>query len=264
MFQQGSDRELSHDLKLAAILSFAAGSVNSASFFAFDVLTTNVTGHVAVMANELVSYRWHAAYVKFLWMFLFFLGALVSTVMVEIIGSRKPRFAHTLPLIIEMTILSFVWYYGAQHYDYSEELIQLLAGSLLFAMGLQNAMVTIVSGAAIRTTHLTGLFTDVGIGIGKLIVKSKTEKRSKTTRRLTLHLIIVTFFFLGAIVGAYLYAYYLFKAFAAPLLLLLVALVYDLTYSRSDIEERKIHHSVGKKTETKPLENSSELSKAVN
>lgn len=44
----------------------------------------------------------------------------------------------------------------------------IIAFSLLFAMGLQNALVTKISNATVRTTHLTGLFTDLGIELSQL------------------------------------------------------------------------------------------------
>lgn len=44
----------------------------------------------------------------------------------------------------------------------------IIAFYLLFAMGLQNALVTKISNATVRTTHLTGLFTDLGIELSQL------------------------------------------------------------------------------------------------
>ena len=52
--------------------------------------------------------------------------------------------------------------YG-NRYDGSVAKMELFAGSLLFAMGLQNALVSMVSGSVVRTTHLTGVVTDLGI-----------------------------------------------------------------------------------------------------
>lgn len=229
----GQKRRFIHDLKLASILAATAGSVNVAGFFAFEVLTTNVTGHVATLASEIVAYRWSAASVKLLWMVMFFLGAFSSGLLIEFVGRRYPRFSHTIPLVLEMIILSFVGYYGSKYYDYSEELIHLLAGSLLFAMGLQNAMVTMVSGSVVRTTHLTGLFTDLGIEGAKIIARYKNATdREKMFKKFILHAIIVIFFLLGGILGGFLYANYLFKAFLFPLGLLFTAMIYDIGYNR--------------------------------
>ncbi|GAB4109591.1 MAG: YoaK family protein [Thermoflexibacter sp.] len=248
MFQQiGQKRRFIHDLGLAALLAMVAGSVNVASFFAFEVLTTNVTGHVASLASEIVAKRWQMAMVKMLWMVMFFLGAFFSGLMIEIVGRRYPRLSHTVPLTVELGLLIFVTYHGTHYYDYSQELIQLLAGSLLFAMGIQNAMVTMVSGSVVRTTHLTGLFTDIGIEGAKLMVGFKDPKEKQKMRdKFTLHIIIVTSFLLGGTIGGFFYANYLFISFLFPIFLIVLAASYDIAYSRL--------HSARQKNKTKTLE----------
>jgi uncharacterized membrane protein YoaK (UPF0700 family) len=229
----GQKRRFIHDLKLAALLAATAGSVNVASFFAFEVLTTNVTGHVATLASEIVAERWQAAAVKLLWMSMFLLGAFFSGLMLELVGRRYPRFSHTIPLVVEIGLLIFVTYHGTHYYDYSQELVQLLAGSLLFAMGMQNAMVTMVSGSVVRTTHLTGLFTDIGIEGARLIARyNDPTDREKMVNKLTLHVMIVLSFLIGGMIGGFLYAKYLFLSFLLPIGLLVFAALYDVTYNR--------------------------------
>ncbi len=225
---QDTRRRFFHDLGLAAILSMAAGSVNSAGFFAFDVLTTNVTGHMALLANDIVAYNWEAAYMKAIWMGLFLLGAFISSLIMQAFRNF-PRIAHTIPLLLEISILGTVIYFGYHFYDYDSILSQLLAGSLLFAMGLQNALITIVSGSVIRTTHLTGLFTDLGVNLARLIIPHKKQEDSVIKRKLILLLTIAFHFFIGGVIGGFLFAYYLFLAFAFPLIILTIALIYDVT-----------------------------------
>jgi uncharacterized membrane protein YoaK (UPF0700 family) len=238
MFNFGQTRKFRHDIRVASILSTAAGAVNSASFFAFDVLTTNVTGHVAVLANEIVAFRWSASYMKMLWMLAFLLGSFLSGVLVDLVGRKHPRFSHTTPLMIVILILGSVAYFGDTYYDYSDGMIQIFAGSLLFGMGMQNATITQISGAAIRTTHLTGLFTDIGIEIAKVITRPPNEDMPKLMQKLTLHLVIVFFFLAGAIGGGFLFSKYLFKAFIAPLTLIFIAVVYDiLDYRTSKLQK---------------------------
>jgi uncharacterized membrane protein YoaK (UPF0700 family) len=241
MFTTGQTRKFQHDLGLASILSMAAGAVNSASFFAFDVLTTNVTGHVAVLANEIVAFRWHASYMKLIWMFAFLFGSFCSGLLVDLMNRKNPRFAHSLPLALVILILLNIAYFGDHHYDYSDEMIQVFAGSLLLAMGLQNGTVTQVSGSVIRTTHLTGLFTDIGIEAAKLITKPMEESQSKLQRKFILHITIVLCFFVGAIGGGFLFSKYLFKAFAAPSLFLLFAIIYDIVDYRASKIQKAIH-----------------------
>src|SRR5690606_803468 len=90
---------------------------------------------------------------------------------------------------------------------------QQIAGALLAAMacGLQNAMATTFSGAAIRTSHLSGMFTDLGIGIGHALRGMPLQKR-----RLLLCMLIISAFFCGAALGALLFARLGYTALAVP------------------------------------------------
>ena len=75
------------------------------------------------------------------------------------------------------------------------------------ACGLQNAMATTYSGAIIRTTHITGIFTDLGIMLGGVFRREPLDKR-----KAKLFLFIIIGFILGGTAGATMYALYNFKA----------------------------------------------------
>jgi len=78
---------------------------------------------------------------------------------------------------------------------------------LCFIMGLQNAIVTKISNSEIRTTHLTGIVTDIGIELGKLIYWNRVQTdpelhvAANRDRLLVLGLLVLAFF-TGGIVGA--------------------------------------------------------------
>ena len=93
---------------------------------------------------------------------------------------------------------------------------QQIWGALLAAMacGLQNAMVTTYSGAAVRTTHLSGMFTDLGIGLGHLL-----RGMPLPMRRLTLSGLIISGFLGGGVLGAWFYRHWGYDALLAPALL---------------------------------------------
>jgi uncharacterized membrane protein YoaK (UPF0700 family) len=66
------------------------------------------------------------------------------------------------------------------------------------ACGLQNAMATTYSGAVVRTSHLSGMFTDLGIGLGHALRGLPLQ-----VRRLRLCAVIIASFAVGAVVGAF-------------------------------------------------------------
>jgi len=221
----GTKRTYAHNVKLASLLCVTAGFVNAAGFLGFSVLTTNVTGHAALFAERIAMQDWKTARVVALWMFLFLTGAFVSSLIISFIG-RNQRFSYVIPILIEIAILFCVAIFG---YQYDQSLVgkEIFAGSLLFAMGLHNSLVAIVSGSVVRTTHLTGTFTDLGIELAQ-IFREKGEDRQALKSRIKLRLIIIFFFMCGALAGAYLYKLLSFHAFFIPLSILIFTLLADI------------------------------------
>jgi uncharacterized membrane protein YoaK (UPF0700 family) len=147
----GIKRTYRHNVKLASLLGMTAGFVNAAGFLGFNTLTTNVTGHAALFAEKIASRDWSNARVVALRMFLFLAGAFISSFIVSRIG-RNRQYSYVSPILIETLILAAVALEG-RRYDESILSKELFAGGLLFAMGMQNALVSLVSGSVVRTTH---------------------------------------------------------------------------------------------------------------
>jgi uncharacterized membrane protein YoaK (UPF0700 family) len=221
----GTKRTYAHNVKLASLLGLTAGFVNAAGFLGFSVLTTNVTGHAALFAERIAMQDWKTARVVALWMFLFLAGAFISGLIVSKIG-RNQRFSYVIPILIEMAILLGVATLG---FNYDNSLVgkEIFAGSLLFAMGLQNSLVSMVSGSVVRTTHLTGTFTDLGIELAQLL-QHKRHENIALISKIKLRVAIILFFMTGALAGAYMFRYYSFYAFFIPLIVLFYTLMYDI------------------------------------
>ena len=90
------------------------------------------------------------------------------------------------------------------------------AGPLLaaVAIGLQNAMATTYSGAIIRTSHVSGMFTDLGTSLGHALRGLPVDHR-----RLSLCLVIISAFLAGGVIGALLYGQWQYKALYLPAVL---------------------------------------------
>lgn len=221
----GTKRTYRHNVKLASLLGMTAGFVNAAGFLGFATLTTNVTGHAALFAEKIASQDWSNARVVALWMFLFLAGAFISSLIVSRIGKNQ-QYSYVIPILIETLILAAV---AAEGYRYNESILskELFAGSLLFAMGLQNALVSMVSGSVVRTTHLTGTFTDLGIELAQILDRNRKDKAALQSK-INLRLVIILFFMAGALGGAYLFHAARFLSFFVPVALLLFALIYDI------------------------------------
>lgn len=235
----GKTRTLSHNLRIASLLSFVAGIVNVAGFLAVQKLTTNVTGHFAFFVDEIFKLNFWNGFVYFLYIFFFFLGSFVSNYLVELISQKTERNIYVFPASIEILILFSLGILGGNLIPENPDII---ACSLLFAMGLQNSLVTKISNATVRTTHLTGLFTDLGIELSQLFFYKETEMKQKLYSSIKLRLTIISFFFIGGIIGGIFYVKIKLKVLFIAGIALVFGLIYDNIKLKIILLNRKYNH----------------------
>src|SRR5690606_5367898 len=188
---KGKKRTYYHNLQLASILSLVAGIVNVTSVLALNVFTTNITGHFAYFAEHLIHSHLKLAALFLIYSICFLGGAFTSNFCAEIFSRRNAKLTYIAPLTIEILAISFVIFLyttGTHH-------IEAAACILLFAMGLQNAMVTKVSQSVVRTTHLTGIFTDLGIELSQLFFYKHAALHQRLYQNIQLKAVIVFSFF---------------------------------------------------------------------
>ena len=221
---RGKTRTLSHNKKIASLLSFVAGVVNVAGFISVQRLTTNVTGHFAFFVEEVFKLQFSNSIIYLLYILFFFFGSFVSSLLVEIMTRRNEQYMYAIPVLMEIIILCTVALVGPTLILYNPNLIVCI---LLFAMGLQNSLVTRISNAIVRTTHLTGLFTDLGIELSQLFFYKEPRQQDRLISTIKLRLLIIAFFFLGGLLGGTLYSYLGLYVLLIPATLLLIGLFYD-------------------------------------
>lgn len=210
-------------MRLASLLSFIAGMVNIVGVLSLKTLTTNVTGHFAFFAEDLINENYMAALVFLVFIFSFLLGAFISNFLVELMVRSSPRISHAAPMLIEIVILCYIGTASGSVMPAPH----LIACLLLFAMGIQNSLVTKVSDSVVRTTHLTGLFTDLGIELSQLFFFKQKDELKKLRKSIYLRLVIIICFFLGCIIGGYLFKSIQLRTLLLTAACLLIALFYD-------------------------------------
>lgn len=188
----------------AVTLAGVAGMVNVIGYLGFEhQAVSHLTGTTSLLGAALVLGRWQA--VLQLWGVLvaFCLGAAISGLIVQD-SALQPGRRYGVVLVLEALML-------AAAVPLFER--QSLLGPWLAAMacGLQNAMVTTYSGAVVRTTHLSGMFTDLGIALGHAIRGMPLPRR-----RLTLSALIITGFLGGGIAGTWLFQLFGYAALHVP------------------------------------------------
>lgn len=150
--------------QLAGYLAFVGGYVNSAGFLLIGTFTSHVTGNVGRLANDLVvANEARAAATAFTMVAAFFIGAFLSSMMIESNFFGRPQHGYAVALGTEAVLL--IAFIVATNLLTAARPWQkdLEAALLCGAMGMQNSLVTRLSGAVVRTTHLTGVLTDLGV-----------------------------------------------------------------------------------------------------
>ncbi len=195
------------DQNLGAILALVAGAINAGGFVAIGKYTSHMTGITSSVADDLAQGRLDLGAMGIAMVAAFVTGAATTAFLVN--WARRSRHSNPfiLPISLEACLLLL---FGLIEGGLASALRQqiLLTGLLLpYLMGLQNALITKVAMAEIRTTHVTGVVTDMGIEIGKLLYWNRDKIGGKKRiiadrQKLMSHATILGAFFIGGVLGA--------------------------------------------------------------
>ncbi|WP_374460926.1 YoaK family protein [Chryseobacterium taeanense] len=239
---KGKGRTYSHNLKLASILSCVAGLVNITGVLALSTLTTNVTGHFAFFSEQLFLENYRMAFIYLVYILFFLLGAFVSGTIMEWASKSRLHTSYIIPIFIEVSIMLAVSCIPKVFLQENPPFRIAVSSALLFTMGLQNALVTKVSQSVVRTTHLTGLFTDLGIELSQLLFYRERKDKIRLHKSVFLKFMIISGFFIGGIIGGFTFRHFALKTLLLPVALLLFALWYDRLLFRYYHFKRKFRH----------------------
>jgi uncharacterized membrane protein YoaK (UPF0700 family) len=197
----GHRRSRGTDLVLATVLAAVAGASNAGGFFALGAYTSHMTGYLSQLADSLVIGQLRVAMVAVLAVGAFVAGAAFSTVLINWARLRRANRQYALPIAVQGG--SLACFAGGGVFTSEPGRVFALA-CLCFIMGMQNATITKISGTRIRTTHATGMITDIGIELGREFFGRTwmTRRVAADRKKLRIHLQLVGVFVAGGIVGA--------------------------------------------------------------
>lgn len=203
----GKDRTHGGNRHLGWSLAFIAGATNAGAFLAVKQYTSHMTGMVSSMADSLVLGDFQLAAGALGGLLSFLLGAATSAVLINYARRRQLKSQFALPLLVEAGLLLLFGLIGARLATIQGLFVPATVMLLCFIMGLQNAVITKVSRSEIRTTHVTGLVTDIGIELGKLVYWNRIQEdpslRVVADRDRLLVLFLLVFAFAsGGVLGA--------------------------------------------------------------
>ncbi|WP_158967454.1 YoaK family protein [Chachezhania sediminis] len=195
----GQDRTVAIDLRLAVWLSLVAGAVNAAGFRALGYFSANMTGNVSTLSDMLAIGRlgvalWFASLVL-----AFIFGAFVSALLVEAGQARRIRGIYAFSILAEALLLVIL---AALDMALPIEITgRVMMVGLSFVMGLQNAATTRISDARVRTSHVSGIATDIGIELAQLLGQGRHQPALRS--KLLLHVATLAAFFGGGLAGVW-------------------------------------------------------------
>lgn len=221
------DRTFKGDMVLGASTALTAGMTNISGAIACYLFTANVTGHVTNFANHLISDKKFEMVAAFGALVTFFMGAFAASFLIRSFEHKGMYKAFAAPFVLEIILLVLIAFYGLGNNAHAEYYEELLAAGLLFSMGLQNSSVTVITGGSVKSSHLTGLVTDLGNEAAQWLHPS-TNKTDALKNKLRLRLTILACYIAGGIIGGLLFIQYSFAAFFYISGLLALILAYDL------------------------------------
>lgn len=209
----------------AFILAFTAGCVNAIGLLGFEHQSiSHLSGTATLLGtglkNSSIVEVIHLAGI----LACFLLGASLSGFLLSGSSLKLGRHYDSLLsieglfLLLSLYLLNEGSFYG--HY---------LASA---ACGVQNALATTYSGAVVRTTHVTGIFTDLGIMLGAAVRGEEFDRR-----KAVLFVLIIAGFIFGGVLGAYLFDHYQFIALTAPAFICFTLAITYRIYSRKVIKQ---------------------------
>ncbi|MCJ8140378.1 YoaK family protein [Falsirhodobacter halotolerans] len=186
---------------LGIVLAAIAGSLNAGGLLLLSQYTSHMTGHLSNLAGGLVAENLILLIDSIAAVLGFILGAALSSAMIAWGQIHRNRLCYALPLGLQGVLLMALALIAALPSP-MEARVGLI--TVCFVMGLQNATITRISGARIRTSHATGLITDMGIEIGRALYRRVAPASGVVSDqgRLWLYVQLVAAFVIGGVAGA--------------------------------------------------------------
>lgn len=204
-------------------MAFQAGILNMGGFLACHRFVSHVTGFATFFGAEINQADNSRAFGMLAVPLFFLFGSMISGQLVDIRLKlhKRPKYYISFGLIFFLLlIVFFAGILGA--FGTFGEPFELFRDYVLLALlclicGIQNGTITTVSKSVIRTTHLTGVTTDLGIGIVRFLNRHRLQGEIGPEVRANLMRIGIIFFFgFGSVVGGYIFTKLKYFGFLVP------------------------------------------------
>lgn len=212
------------------VLAFQAGAINAGAVILFNTAVSHVTGLGTSFGIDAAAGNWRIGLILLSIPFFFLLGTIFTTFIK--IKNYSKNFYHALEQCFVVMLFVFLLIFllelsglmgvsGPLATTSQKYMVIVLLG---FACGMQNALFNGLVKGVIRSTHMTGTTTDLGVDIGKILFTP--SEMNKQDRSLTIaRFVSLVFFVIGALISSYFYHKFSFYGFLLPCFTMFVLLV---------------------------------------
>lgn len=204
------------------ILAFQAGMMNIGGLMGVHSFVSHVTGFATQFSLEYESGHYPQAIGMLVIPLAFLLGSMVSGILVDLRLKlrKKPKYWIVFGFLFALNSLivigGFNNLFGAFGLPLSNMQGYMLVSLLCFTCGVQNGTITLVSKSVVRTTHLTGVTTDLGIGLIRILNRKRITGIEDEGKAIVMRIGIIIFFTLGSAVGVVAFRAWQFRGFLIP------------------------------------------------
>ncbi|SNB57184.1 Uncharacterized membrane protein YoaK, UPF0700 family [Arboricoccus pini] len=206
LVREGDERHEILDLGLGSCLATVAGALNAAAFYAVGFFSANMTGNLSTLSHHLALGEFASATFYASVMLTFILGSSAIALVISAGRRRGMRSIYGYCVLLEAGLLAALG--GTDLWFLTDLHVPVMVLGLAFLMGLQNAVGTRVSRSKVRTTHVSGMATDIGIELAAALdfLRGRVDKDAEAQmRNLRLHTSTLLSFLVGGILGVVVY-----------------------------------------------------------
>jgi uncharacterized membrane protein YoaK (UPF0700 family) len=225
-----------------SLFAFQAGAINAGGFLSSRRFVSHITGFATFFGADFASNDFYGALSMATVPIFFLIGTMISAHFIDnrIAKGKTPKYTLLMVFILFLMILAafggesdwFGTFGGPLNMEPSYSLLAILC----LACGIQNASISTAAGTAVRTTHLTGITTDLGIGLMRMFAPSESNQtKEKEKRANAMRFGIIFAFILGSTVASYFFMQYGFQGFLLPAAISCTLLSFDLNHRSKKI-----------------------------
>lgn len=211
-------------------LAFHAGYLNAGGFLACHRFVSHMTGFGTQVGINIGLKEYLFAFEMIIIPIFFIVGATYAGFLVDrkLVRNKRPKILRGLSVILAINIAVYVLsqfdVFGDFGLPFGAKADVLLLFLLAFCCGLQNGLFVSLTSGQIRTTHITGLCTDIGLNLVRLLALKDGQQRSKESAKNWLRLKTILAFSVGSLVSALIFQNYGYHGFLGSCLISLLLL----------------------------------------